>query len=143
MNEDSIQLLKECNSRAKTAVNSFDAVLDKVQDQTLLAMLKGSRQAHEDLGNETDRLLQSEGENGKDPSAMARAGARFKINLELLREPTDHTIADLMTDGCNMGIKQISVYFNKYPNADDAVKAIADRFRSEEDTLLQKLRKYL
>ncbi len=143
MNEDSIQLLKECNSGAKTAVNSFDAVLDKVQDQTLLAMLKGSRQAHEDLGNETDRLLQSEGETGKDPSAMARAGARFKINLELLREPTDNTIADLMTDGCNMGIKQISVYFNKYPNADDAVKAIADRFRSEEDTLLQKLRKYL
>ncbi len=143
MNEDSIKLLKECNSGAKTAINSFDAVLDKVQDQDLRALLKGSRQAHEDLGNETDRLLESVGETGKDPSAMARAGARFKINLELLAEPTDNTIADLMTDGCNMGIKQISVYFNKYPNAQDAVKALADRFRSEEDTLLQKLRKYL
>lgn len=143
MNEDSINLLKECNSGAKTAVNSFDAVIDKVHDPALQEMLKGSRQAHVDLGNETDRLLESEGETGKDPSAMARAGARFKINLELLRESTDNTIADLMTDGCNMGIKQISVYFNKYPNADDAVKALAERFRSEEDTLLQKLRKYL
>ncbi len=143
MNEDSIRLLKECNSGAKTAVNSFDAVLDKVHDPALLEMLKGSRQAHEDLGNETDRLLESEGETGKDPSPMARAGARFKIDLELLRDGTDNTIADLMTDGCNMGIKQISVYFNKYPNADDAVKALAERFRSEEDTLLQKLRKYL
>ena len=143
MNEDSINLLKECNSGAKTAVNSFDAVIDKVHDPALQEMLKGSRQAHVDLGNETDRLLESEGETGKDPSAMARAGARFKINLELLRESTDNTIADLMTDGCNMGIKQISVYFNKYPNADDAVKTLAERFRSEEDTLLQKLRKYL
>ena len=74
---------------------------------------------------------------------MARAGARFKINLELLREPTDHTIADLMTDGCNMGIKQISVYFNRYPNADGKVKALADRLRIEEEQLAKQLRLYL
>ena len=143
MNEDSIRLLKECNSGTKTAINSFDAVLDKVHDPSLQDLLRGSRQAHEDIGNETHRLLQSAHGEDKDPAAIARAGARFKINMELLMDPSDNTIADLMTDGCNMGIKQISVCFNKYPNADQAVKALADRMRSQEDALLQKARVYL
>ena len=74
---------------------------------------------------------------------MARIGAWFKINMELLMEPSDETVADLITDGCNMGVKQISVYFNRYPNADSKVKALADRLRIEEEQLAKQLRLYL
>ena len=42
-----------------------------------------------------------------------------------------------------MGVKQISVYFNRYPNADSKVKAIADRLRIEEEQLAKQLRLYL
>ena len=32
-----------------------------------------------------------------------------------------------MTDGCNMGVKQLSVYLNKYPTADKSAKNIAEK----------------
>ena len=143
MNEESIGLLQACDSGTKTGMNSIRAVLDKVQDTELLRLLTHSMETHEKLGKEIMDLLETARQEGRDPSAMARIGAWFKINMELLMEPTDSTVADLITDGCNMGVKQISVYFNRYPNADQKVKAIADRLRIEEEQLGQQLRLYL
>ena len=48
-----------------------------------------------------------------------------------------------MTDGCNMGVKQLSVYLNKYPTADKSAKNIAEKLIREENSLLEKLRAYL
>ena len=131
MNDASIGLLQACDSGAKTGLNSIRAVLDKVQDTELLRLLTHAMETHEKIGKEII------------PSAMARIGAWFKINMELLIQPTDDTVAALITDGCNMGVKQISVYFNRYPDADPKVRAIADRLRIEEEQLAKQLRLYL
>ena len=143
MTEDSINLLKECDSGTKTAVSSIREVLDNVKSEELLNLLTHSLEEHEKIGNETHELLKEANEDGKEPSVMARAMSWMKINVDLAAKPSDRTIADLMTDGCNMGIKQISVYFNKYPNADQRVKNLVDKIRVEEDDLVQKLRTYL
>lgn len=143
MTEDSINLLKECDSGTKTAVTSIREVLDNVKSEDLLKLLTHSLEEHEKIGNETHELLKEANEDGKEPSAMARAMSWMKINVDMAAKPGDNTIADLMTDGCNMGIKQISVYFNKYPNADQRVKNLVDKIRVEEDDLVQKLRTYL
>ena len=143
MTEDSIKLLKECNSGTKTAVTSIREVLDNVKSEDLLKLLTHSLEEHEKIGNETNELLKESNEEGKEPPMMARAASWFKTNMELLNKPTDQTVAGLITDGCNMGIKQISVYFNKYPNADQKIKDIVDKIRIEEDDLLRKLRLYL
>ena len=143
MNDESIGLLQACDSGTKTGMNSIRAVLDKVHDVELLRLLTHSMETHEKLGKEIMALLETARQEGRDPSAMARIGAWFKISMELLMEPSDSTVADLITDGCNMGVKQISVYFNHYPNADGKVKALADRLRIEEEQLAKQLRLYL
>lgn len=143
MNEDSINLLKECDSGTKTAVSSIREVLDNVKSEELLKLLTHSVEEHEKIGNETKKLLQEANEDGKEPPLMAKAMSWMKINVDLLAKPSDKTVADLMTDGCNMGIKSISVYFNKYPNAEQRIKNLVDRIRVEEDDLVQKLRNYL
>ncbi len=143
MNDASIGLLQACDSGAKTGLNSIRAVLDKVQDTELLRLLTHAMETHEKIGKEIMALLETAQQEGRDPSAMARIGAWFKINMELLIQPTDDTVAALITDGCNMGVKQISVYFNRYPDADPKVRALADRLRIEEEQLAKQLRLYL
>ena len=143
MKDESIGLLQACDSGAKTGLNSIRAVLDKVQDTELLRLLTHAMETHEKIGKEIMALLEDARQEGRDPSAMARIGAWFKINMELLIQPTDDTVAALITDGCNMGVKQISIYFNRYPNADQKVRAIADRLRIEEEQLARQLRLYL
>ncbi|MGN1419192.1 MAG: hypothetical protein ACI4W6_07670 [Acutalibacteraceae bacterium] len=143
MSDDTIHLLKECDSGTKTAVNSIREVLDNVKDDELLKLLTDSIKKHEKIGDETHEMLSSLGESEKEPSAMARAASWLKINAKLMEDPSDQTIAALMTDGCNMGIKQISIYKNKYPAADKKAKQLAQKLVSQEQSLLDDLRKYL
>ena len=56
---------------------------------------------------------------------------------------SDATIADLMTDGCNMGVKSLNKYLNEYGAADEVSKDIAKRLINLEEELIVKIRKYL
>ena len=143
MTDDTIHLLKECDSGTKTAVNSLRQVLDSVENKELLEMLCDSLREHEKIGDELHSLLCQAGEDGKDPPAAARISAWAKINLSLLGDDSDKTVASLMTDGCNMGVKQLGIYKNKYPTADGASQKLAERLIKEETKLAEKLRKFL
>ena len=143
MSDDTIHLLKECDSGTKTAVNSIKEVLDNVSSEALQGILSDSVQEHEKIGNEVHSLLSEFGESGKDPAPMARAMSWMKINAKLLNDPSDETIAALMTDGCNMGIKQVATYENKYPTADKKAHNLAKKLIREEQHLLEELRAYL
>ena len=51
--------------------------------------------------------------------------------------------AEIMTDGCNMGIKSLSGYINEYKNADAKSMAIAEKLRRLEDNMLGDLQPLL
>ena len=67
----------------------------------------------------------------------------MKIRATVTLKKSDSTVADVMTDGCNMGIKSIYRYLNQYPSADDNSKSIANRLISAEQELRTDLRSYL
>lgn len=56
---------------------------------------------------------------------------------------SDQTIADLMTDGCNMGVKSLSQYLNQYKAADEASKGLAKRLIHLEEQLAVDIRPFL
>lgn len=143
MTEDTLHLLKECDAGSKTAVNSIKEVLDNVKSTQLISILTSSVERHEEIGNELHERLNEEGKDGKEPNVMARAMSWVKINAKILAEPSDKTIADLMTDGCNMGIKTLTSYKNQYKNADKAAVKLTDRLIKEEEKLIEELKEFL
>jgi hypothetical protein len=56
---------------------------------------------------------------------------------------SDKTVADLMTDGCNMGVKSLSKYLNEYKAADEESKDIAKKLIATEADLAMDIRMYL
>ena len=59
----------------------------------------------------------------------------IKTNVEIAMDRSDETIASLMTDGCNMGVKSLSRYLNQYPAADEKSRSLAERLIAlEADT---------
>ena len=67
----------------------------------------------------------------------------MKTEMKLNMEDSDKTVADLMTDGCNMGVKSLSKYLNKYEAADEVSKDIAKRLIHLEAQLAVEIRRYL
>jgi len=141
--ENTINLLKECDAGTKTAVNSIKEVLDNVKSENLLTLLTEVLHEHEDIGNEIAETLREMGGHGKDPNPMARVMSWMKINFKMLEKGDDKTIAALMLDGCNMGVKQLSAYLNEYDSADDKSKRLAKRLINCEEKLAKELKNYL
>ena len=143
VNNDTIELLRECNAGVKMGISSIEEVLDSVDDDNFKNLLADSKREHEKLGEETRTLLSDYHDSGKKPNAMAKGMSWMKTNVMLAVEPGDDTVADLITDGCNMGVKSLHKYLNKYKAAEEKAKDITKRLINIEERLAIDIRMYL
>ena len=141
--QDTINLLKECDAGTKMAVSSIDDVIENVRDDGLYRVLRKSKEHHEKLGNEIHEMLNDRGIAEKEPPVIASGMSWMKTNMKLTMEPGDHTVADLITDGCNMGVKSLNEYLNKYEDADESIKDICHRLIGMEQDLCKDMAAYL
>jgi len=141
--QDTIKLLRECDAGVKMGVSSIDDVLPYVRTDTLKQLLTDCKSEHERLRVEIQTLLDQYHDDGKEPNPMAKGMSVVKTNVKLAVEQSDATIADLMTDGCNMGVKSLNKYLNQYKAADEVSKDIAKRLIHLEETLAEDIRGFL
>ena len=143
MNTETIRLLSECSSGIRMASGSIDAVRSGKTDDRLRQMLAQSRQTHERLGQQTKQLLHALGAPTEDVPGAARAMSWMKTNWKLMLKPGDATVADLITDGCGMGVKSISRFCNQYPAASGDARRIAHELIASEQKLTEDIRQFL
>ena len=143
INEDTIKLLRECDAGVKMGVASIDDVLEYVHNKEFKKLLTTCMEEHEKLNDEIQQLLEKYKDDGKDPNPIAKGMSWMKTNVKLSFNESDNTIADLMTDGCNMGVKSLNKYLNQYEAADEVSKDIAKRLINLEEKLAVDIRGYL
>lgn len=141
--EDTIKLLRECDAGIKMGVEAIDEVIQYVNSPELKQYLEKNKSDHEKLKSELQKLLDQYHDDGKEPNAMAKSMSWLKTNVKLAVNESDKTIADLITDGCNMGVKSLNRYLNQYEAADETSKDIAKQLISLEENLAIDIRKYL
>ena len=143
MEQDTIQLLRECDAGIQMGVSSIEDVLECVHDRQLKQYLTDSMRDHNDLDDALQELLDEYGDGGKSPNPMAKGMSWIKTTVKLKLNESDATIADLMMDGCHMGVKSLSRYLNRYAAADEASKNLCKRLIKLEETLGTHMRAYL
>ncbi len=141
--QDTIKLLRECDAGIKMGVASIEDVIDDVKNEDFKKMLEKSHGHHQKLQDEIQVLLDKYHDDGKEPNPIAKGMSYVKTNLKLAVDPSDSTIADLMTDGCNMGIKSLTKYLNEYEAADETSKKLAKKVIGVEESLAQDMKEYL
>ena len=141
--QDTIRLLRECDAGVKMGISSIEDVLDYVRADSLKKFLSECKREHEVLEQEIRTLLDRYQDDGKEPNPMAKSMSWVKTNVKLAMNESDETIADLMTDGCNMGVKSLNKYLNKYEAADETSKKITKRLIRLEENLAIDIRKFL
>ncbi len=140
---DTVKLLRECDAGIKMGISSINEVLDNVHDDEFKSKLIDCRNQHEKLADEIEDLLEAHRDEGKSPNPMIKGMSWIKTNVKLAADNSDKTIADLMTDGANMGVKSLSRYINQYRSADDKSRDISNRLVDIEARLSTDMRRYL
>lgn len=141
--QDTIKLLRECDAGVKMGVSSIDEVLEYVRSDKLKEYLTKCKDEHEKLNRELQELLAKYRDEGKNPNPIAKGMSWMKTNVKLGLNESDATIADLITDGCNMGVKSLNRYLNQYKAADEVSKDITKRLINLEEQLAIDIRGFL
>ena len=141
--QDTIKLLRECDAGVKMGVASIDDVLKYVKSEEYKTFLLDCKKEHEQLDREIQQQLDKYHDDGKNPNPMAKGMSWMKTNIKITLDASDSTVADLMTDGCNMGVKSLNRYLNEYKAADEFSKDICKRLINLEEKLTIQSRKFL
>lgn len=140
---DTLKLLRECDAGVKMGISSINDVLPDVKSGKMRTELTDCRNQHEVLLSDIKTKLAEHCDKGKEPAPAAKGMSWMKTNVKMALEGSDKTVADLITDGCNMGVKSLHRYMNQYKNADAESKGIATRLIGLEDELAKQMRPYL
>ena len=132
---DTIKLLRECDAGIKMGVSSIDEVLGYVHAAKMKKILIECKEEHDAIKQEIQKLLDEYHDDGKDPNPIAK--------VKLIVDESDNTIAELMTDGCNMGVKSLNKYLNEYNAADDRAKDKTKRLIELEKKLCEQMQPFL
>lgn len=141
--QDTVKLLRECDAGIKMGISAIDEVIEYVSDRQMKDILIDSKGENEKLQNDLMKVLADYGDDGKDPAPMVKGMSWLKTNFKLKTDGSDGMIAELMIDGCNMGIKSLCRYMNQYQAADERSKGIAMRLVRAEDKLSDDMRRFL
>ncbi len=143
INQDTIRLLRECDAGVQMGISSIEDVETYVRSEKLRNYLQECKTEHQKLDAEIQQLLEQYQDEGKEPNPIAKGMSWMKTNVKLSLEDSDQTVADLITDGCNMGVKSLNRYLNEYEAADEVSKDITKRLINLEERLAIDIRKYL
>lgn len=143
MTEDTINLLKECDAGIKMGIEAIDEVIEKVKSRELKSKLVNYKKDYNFLQDEIVKLLDEYKKDGKDINPIAVTMSKMTTGIKIALDHTDATIADIMTDGCNMGIKSLNKYLNTYKGASDDAKELAKKLIRLMDNQEFDMRKYL
>lgn len=140
---DTTELLKRCDQGVRMGIDAISDMLPKVDDEKLKDLLRKFSDRHNDVKIDLDGMLESHGLRSEAPGVMAKSMAEMKTDFKMMIKKDDKTAADLMTDGCDMGMKTLTKYLNEYEGAEEKAKDMARRIIKIEEDFEKALREYL
>lgn len=142
-NEDTLYLLKECDAGVKMATDALDGVREHARTPELVALLNTSRQQHEQVGRQVEDMLEKCGGRQKDPHPVARKMAEMKTDVKMAVDPSENSVAQIVSDGCHMGAKSLRGYLDQYRGAEVPARALCRTLVAVEEQLGTDLKQFL
>lgn len=140
---DTVDLLQQISKGLHMAMFSFDDLIGDVRNPALRKVLEESRDDHKRLLNENSNILKGYHRSDRDLSAMTKLMAHMSADMKLDMEDSDRVIANIITRGCDTGIRNLRKYTNEYAASDPAAVDTAGKLVTVEENLRDNIAMYL
>lgn len=141
--QDTVKLLKECDLGIQMGISSIEEVLEEIKDHQLLEILTQTLKEHTKLQKDIEDQLHYYHQSNQEPKPWALTMSWLQTNVKLMVNDSDGRIAEMIIDGCEMGIKSLHRYLNQYKDAAHSVKEMVFQLIDLERNLTEKLYIYL
>ena len=135
----------EIYKNAKMGADSIINLLPKVKDDGMRSAMTMQLDGYERYAARAQKELEARGVEAKEENVMMRLSARFGMAFNTMLDSTTIHIAEMMIEGSNMGITDMTKLLNNFEvrNGDsEAVRLAREVVRFEEHNL-EMLKPYL
>ena len=143
MDTSTYEILKECNSGCRMAVNSIEQLVVYLKNQELQELFSKYKEDYEKMERESIRLSEGKLQEEKFSEKAAETFAWISAEVKMMFNDDTSKIAEMMIDGANMGIKSITEKLNRYSEAEKESILLAKKFEKTGEKLIQDMKKYL
>jgi len=140
MDTSTYEILKECNSGCRMALNSIEQ-LAVYLSQELQDLFCKYKEDYEKIEKESIRFSEGKLQEEKLSEKAAETFAWISAEVKMMLNDDSSKIAEMMIDGANMGIKSITEKLNRYSEKESI--SLAKKFEKTCEKLIQDMKKYL
>ncbi len=141
--DENIEMLNYIYQNAGMGKITTQQILKEVKDLEFKDILEEQLKDYKYVVSRSETLLNEEGKLPKDIDTMPKIMSYFKIKMDTLKDDTSSHIAEMMMQGSNMGVIDITRNLNKYDNIEDSIKDLASRLLKIEQDNIEALKPYL
>ena len=114
-----------------------------VKDPEFRQVLESQLEEYQTIFNKADEKIQASHQEAKGIGSMEKISSSAMLNLSTLLDKSNSHIAEMMMQGSNMGIIEITQKLREYGDADGAVLALGQKLLKTEERNLEQLKKFL
>lgn len=140
---DTVKLLKECDSGCKTAIDGMTQVVKHISSEDFRSELQHCCRQHVGHSKRCHAMLNEMGESTGEPPRIEEAMMHAGTSIKLAIHNDDRHIAEMLAEGANMGMTSISKVMNACPDASESSRRLAAEIIREEQHFYNSMLRYL
>lgn len=128
---------------AKMGADSIINLLPKIKEDALRSVITMQLDGYEKYAARAEKELRLHDVEAKEEGLMTRLSARMGIAFQTMLDDSTGHIAELMIEGSNMGITDMTKLLNNYETVDSEAVRLARELILFEEHNIELLRRYL
>ncbi len=137
------EFLNKIYENAHMASEAIDMLLPKVENENLSNELNEEKAEYGKFCDGCIKLLEESSKKPKPQNPLSKLGLWSGIQLNTLTDRSDDKIAEIMIQGNDMGVVDITRLLNEYDNLEEKYKNLAESLVSFEEESTQIMKDFL
>ncbi len=139
----SSEMLNEIYQAASMGVEGSELLIGKTEDSEFSGKLHEYCKRYKDIRNEAASLLSQKGEVPEDARSGKKAGLWMGVQLNTLKDKTSSHMAEMLIQGCTMGIIKSEKHKKAYPDAEQECYELEDKFLALQQAYIEDMKTFL
>lgn len=144
--DENLELLEYIYQNAEMGVFTLTKLIKKINDKEnkIKKVVEEQLKGYEQYLKDSKKLLEKNDEEAKTNTVMSKISASMGIDMEVMKDNSDASIAHMLTQGITMGVVDITTKIDNYKESVDGKNLkLAKDFLQFQEEQLKILKSYL
>ncbi len=140
MNKDTVDLLNEIYQSAQTGIRAAKIMMDKTENKPLKDELISQYKDYTGISAIAEKNLTENNILPKDINPITKATMWGSVQLNTITDKTPSKICEIIINGTNMGIVEMTKNLHRFTNSDSNSQNLAKEFIKNEEYHIDRLK---